>query len=275
MLLISSVLLVISACGGGGVSQVDVDGVAPLPLEPGGAASGLVVSIEVQGGLLPAGQAFRRLPQIAVYDDGTVLMPGAMAAIYPGPAVPAVTAGHVDDDVLVDIVRAAGGNGLVSGSVQDFGQAAVADAGTTTFTVVVDGRTHVTSVYALGVTDEYLAGISPQQRAGRARVTEFVERVTSAVVSAGGAPYVPERYRVLPLAADQLPDPAVEPDTRDWPLPEIALVEGECTAVEGSAAAELGGALEAATEVTRWRTPESTVALAARPVLPHEPGCPA
>ncbi len=66
----------------------------PGPGRLGGAEDGLVLSVEQGGGLLPPGEHFRRLPLTAVYEDGTVLSPGAMVEIYPGPALPAVTEGR-------------------------------------------------------------------------------------------------------------------------------------------------------------------------------------
>ncbi len=106
-------------------------------------------------------------------------------------------------------------------------------------------------------------------------MSAFVDLVSGQITGAEGGSYAPERYRVLPLAPDQEPDPGVTPDTVDWPLPDIVLQEGECAAVEGQQAEELGEALQAATEITRWRAASGqTFVLSACPVLPHEPGCP-
>lgn len=297
-ILTSLMLLVASACGssqdvvsgpgdgagGGDVPAGDLPGSntpGEAPLDPGGVAEGpgpLVVSIERGGGLQTAGAGFRTLPQVAVYEDGTTLSPGAMIAIYPGPALPAVTRGQLGEGVVADLVAAAADAGLLDDTEEDFGDPTVMDAGTTTITVVADGTTYVTGVYALDDTGGELPGITPDQQRARARVGAFVNLVSGTVTGATGAEgkqYDAERYRVLPLALDQEIDPDVAPDTRDWPLPDVVLQEGECTAVEGQQADELGEALQTATEITRWRTaPGETLVLAVRPVLPHEPGCP-
>lgn len=284
MIITGLVLLVAGACGGGqevvtgagGGGDVDNGSEVPRQVRPGGGDGGLVVSVELGGGLLPPGQAFRLLPQAVVYEDGATLSPAATIAIYPGPALPAVTEGRVDEEVVDQLVAAAAGSGLLDGTEKDFGQPTVMDAATTTVTVVVDGQAYVTSVYALGGPTVALPGITADQQRARDRVSEFVDLVSRTVVDAGGGQYVPERYRVLPLVPDQELDPAVEPDTRDWPLPEVDLREGECTPVSGGQADELGEALESASEITHWRTESGeTFTLSVRPVLPHEPDCPA
>lgn len=53
----------------------------------GGGDGGLFVSIEMGGGFVPRGFDFRAPPSAVIYDDGTTLAPGAVIAIYPGPAV--------------------------------------------------------------------------------------------------------------------------------------------------------------------------------------------
>lgn len=187
----------------------------------------------------------------------------------------AVTEGHLDQDGVDQLVAAAGDAGLLDDVDEDFGEPLVADAATTTITVVSDGGPHVTSVYALGATSEELPGITPDQQRARNRVRAFVDLVASRAVGTSGEAYVAERYRLLPLAPDEATDVAVAPDTRDWPFADVALQEGKCVAVAGEQAGELGDVLGSATEITRWRdSTGTTFVLAVRPVLPHEPGCP-
>jgi hypothetical protein len=252
----------------------------PLPGVAGGGEDGLFVSVEVGGGFVPIGFDFRTMPRAVIYDDGTTLSPGAVAAIYPGPAVLPVTEGQVDDEQLRRLVAAATTAGLLDDIEADFGNPPVADAPTTTVTVVVDGEVHVTSVYALGMADESLPGAGlpgadgPQLEA-RERVSQFVDLVSHTVVSAEGDRYVPDRYRVLALPPDQGDDAVVGPDEREWPFPDVALVEGECTSIGGDRAVEFRSAIEAATEITRWRTDAGQLfTLSIRPVFPHEPACP-
>ncbi len=246
----------------------------PAAGRPGGAEDGLVLSVEQGGGLLPPGEHFRRLPLTAVYEDGTVLSPGAMVEIYPGPALPAVTEGSLTPAEIDELLRAAEQAGLADDIEADVGKPTVADAGTTTITVVVDGETRASSVDALGVGPPW-PGISAEQREARERVSGFVDLVSRRVAGAGDGRYVPARFRVLPLAPEPDPDPLVAPDERPWPFPDLVLRQGVCTVVAGEGAAELADALADSTQITRWRTDDGAAfVLAVRPVLPHEPDCP-
>ncbi|MDQ3461510.1 MAG: hypothetical protein M3471_00520 [Actinomycetota bacterium] len=269
--------------------QGDVDGgdggTDPPTPSAGGGEDGLFVSVEMGGGFVPIGSAFRSTPNAVVYADGTSLSSGAVAAIYPGPAVLPLTQGRVDDERLRALVTAAAAAGLLDDVEEDYGNPPVADAPTTTVTVVVNGEVHATSVYALGFESRDPSGEGPSgvgfpgvegpQLDARDRVAEFVDLVSSSVSRAEGDPYVPDRYRVLPLAPGQDPDPVVEADEQPWPFPDVPLVEGECTAITGDRAVEFRDVVEVASEITRWRTDAGqTYALAVRPVLPHEPDCP-
>lgn len=268
---------VVGACGG---DQQVVSGGTDDPSPPasdrlGHGQAELLLSVEVSGGFLPSGMAFRAVPTAVVYGDGTTLSPGATMAIYPGPAVPPVTRGTLGEDDLQRLLSAADEAGLLDDAEDNFGQPSVADAATTTVRVVVDGEAHVTSAYALHTGPTPLPGVSPPQQQARERVAGYVDLVTQAIVAAEGEPYVPDRYRVLPLAPDPSVDPAVPPDEQPWPFADVDLREGECTVVSGDRAVELGNALRSATEITRWRTAsDETFVLSARPVLPHEPDCP-
>ncbi len=275
-----TVLLLAGACGSDqqvvtGGSADDAAAGSDVPARPEGQRADLVVSVELDGSLRAPAQSFRNVPLAAVYENGTILAPGATVAIYPGPALPAVTEGHVENDVVNQLMAAAGEAGLLDDIDEDFGEPTITHAATTTITVVDDGEAHVTTVYALDSVGVGVAGLTPGQRQARDRVGDFVDLVSRTALDPAGEQYVAERYRLLPLVPDEEVDLAVEADTRDWPLPGVALQEGECTAVSGQQADELRGALGSATEITRWRTASSQVfVLSVRPVLPHEPGCP-
>ncbi|CAN5636836.1 hypothetical protein BH20ACT1_BH20ACT1_09410 [soil metagenome] len=267
---------VVTGSGGGGDSDGRTDPSPSRPDRPAGAENALVVSVEVGGGFLMPGDSFRRVPQAAVYDDGTALSPGATIAIYPAPALPDVTEGRLGPDEVNELLAAAERAGLLDETEKDFGNPSIADAGTTTITVVVDGSDHVTSVYALGGTGDDLPGITVEQQQAHQRVAEFVDLVSRSVAGAGGDRYLPERYRVLPLAPETEPDPAVAPDEREWSFPDLALQEGVGTPVPAERAAEFADALAPATQITRWRTDAGdTFVLAVGVVFPHEPDCPA
>jgi hypothetical protein len=267
---------VVTGSGGGDDPDARTDPSPSRPDRPEAGESGLVVSVEIGGGFLMPGDNFRTVPQAAVYEDGTALSPGATIAIYPAPALPAVSEGTLNDSEIAELVTAAGRAGLLDDTDVDFGEPPVADAGTTTITVIVDGEAHVTSVYALGGTGDDLPGLTFEEQQARQRVAEFVDLVSRSLAGAGGDRYLPERYRVLPLAPETEPDPAVAPDEREWPFLDLALREGVCIPVPAERAAELADALAPATQITRWRTDAGdTFVLAVGAVFPHEPDCPA
>ncbi|MGK2928494.1 MAG: hypothetical protein ACSLFO_02850 [Acidimicrobiales bacterium] len=264
-----------TACGDDDEPVVAGDegnGNAPADDEPGGGDDALFVSVERGGGFVPVGHDFRSLPSAVIYEDGRTFSPGAVMEIYPGPAVHPVFDGEISDERMRDVVGAAEDAGLLDETPPDFGETLIADAGTTTITVVVGGETHVTSVYALTEGGDTLPGMEPEHDEARGRVSDFVGLVTSTV--AEGDEYVPDRYRLLPLPPEEIPAGGVEPDERDWPFADVTLTERECLAVTDGRADTLRDALQDATEITRWRTEAATVVLVVRPLLPHEPDCP-
>lgn len=243
---------------------------------PGGGTGPLFVSIEVGGGFVPVGHDFRTLPQAVVYADGTSFSPGAVATIYPGPPVLPVIQGQLSEDQLAEIVEAAGHAGLLGGEHLDAGDPSIADAAITTITIVVGGEEHVTSVYALGGTGHPgdAPGITPEQQATRQAVQGFVDHVSSQVTEAESGRYEPDRYRVLPLEPQPI-RAEVEANEVRWPLEDVELEAGSCTAVAGSQAEVLRSALDTASKITRWRTSSGRMfSLVVRVVLPHEPDCP-
>ncbi len=191
-----------AACGDDDEPLVagDEGGDAPAVGEPDGRDDALFVSVEHAGGFVAVGHDFRSLPSAVIYEDGRTFSPGAVMEIYPGPAVHAVIEGEVGEEQMQTIVDAADEAGLLDESPPDFGETLIADAGTTTITVVVGDETHVTSVYALTEGGDTLPGMETEHDDARARVSAFVDLVTSTVTQGeGGDQYVPERYRVLPL----------------------------------------------------------------------------
>lgn len=242
----------------------------------GGGDGPLFVSVERGGGFAPVGFDFRSVPASVVYDDGTTFAPGVTTAVFPGPPVLPVFEGSVGDDELRALAQAAADAGLLGGGALDFGDTLIADASTTTITVVVGGEAHVTSVYALDEADATLPGMDSTTSEAKERVAAFVDLVSRTVSEAGGDVYDPQRYRVLALPADQPGGAGVAAEERDWPFPDLPLAERTCTAITGERAEIFEQSLEGTTEATGWRSDSGEVfTLAVRPVLPNEPDCPA
>lgn len=280
-LLAAALLAVLPAACGDDGEETSTDGDADggpraVTGTPGGTDSGLFVEIVVGGGFVPMGFDFRNLPTAAVYADGRVFAPGATTLQFPGPAVLPVFTGQLEPGAVEDLLAAAAGAGLLDDEVPDYGgqgDLPIADAATTRVTVVVDGEEHVVEAYAL----EFADGLPPATAEARAALADFVAAVNEAALGAQD-PFDPDRYRVLatsPSDPSAVEPGSPQPNVVDWPagLPEP--VEGECTGLTGDAAAAFEAALAAANEQTQWRVGERTFGLFARPVLPHEPDCPA
>ena len=272
------------ACGDDDDTDVGAgtdDGPPAVDGSPGGGDNGLFIEIAFVGGFVPSDFAFRNLPNVVVYDDGTVLAPGAVPAIFPGPAVMPVFTGQVDDDVLDELLAAAAEAGMVGATpdVGEQGDLPIADAASTRVTVVVDGDERVVEAYALaevGGTDIGQTGLDESQVAARAALGELVATVTDAVTPVAEEPVTPERYRVMaapPLDPASV-EPGLEPNVVDWPTTIDPPPEGVCVAVTGDDVAAFAAALERANEQTQWTAGDRTFSLAVRIVLPHEPDCP-
>jgi hypothetical protein len=243
----------------------------------------LVVSVEVVGAFTTAEMSFQMLPSVVVYGDGTRLSPGAQIAIYPGPALPAVQQDQLSEEDVATIVDAAREAGLDTTDV-DYGEPPVADAGDTVVTVTIDGETYTHTATALGLVDEPggvdLGGsvLTDDQVANRAALAGFVDMVSSIPVGEGEL-YEAERYRlwVQPAAAvdtGRVDEDNIEPRTVEWTVDDVVLVASDCLPVEGDPAAEVGALLADADTLTRFDDGDTTLAVVARPVLPHEPTCP-
>jgi hypothetical protein len=248
----------------------------------------VVLRLAYEGGFVPLEWTFASVPAFTLYGDGTVVVPGAQAAIYPGPALPAVFSRQVDEDGVQALLERAldaglGREDLVLG---DTGDVAIADASTAVFTLTVDGRTTTASAYALGLEeDEAFPGLPEDQ----ARTRRALARLAADLGDlrwlhdgsvAGEEPWDGEAARLLvrPYRGDpELPQPLVA-----WPL-DVRLAdagepvgwdpEARCVVVDGDAWRRLLAEARDATALTPWRDGGRRWSIAIRPLLPDEPGC--
>jgi hypothetical protein len=281
-------LALVAACGDdadeAGTDTTDGTGAAdggdePAPTvpdgaEPGGLPGEVFLQIEHVGGFVPVGADFQSVPSVTVYADGTVVVPGATIAIFPGPAVAPLAIGALDDEDLDELLGAVASAGLLAEVPPDPGEnQLVADAATTRITVVVDGRDTVVEAYALDIpVPDDAPGIDDDQRAVRERLVELVATVSDAATTRATDLYEPTGYRVLALEPFET-DPSIEPDELTWPAEGPQPVLDECVAITGDAAAAVAQLVAGATEITRWTVGAEQVTLRVRPMLPHEDGC--
>jgi hypothetical protein len=259
----------LAACGDDGDSTATTgDG------GTGGAASDLVVQVTVGGGFVPVDAALSTVPTVTVLADGTVLTPGIVTMIYPGPAVSPIQEAHVDPADVDALVAKARELGLLDGPL-DFGQPAISDAPTTSVTIVADGVRHTHDAYALSMGDGAgSAGVDATAAANRTALAELV--AAAQALGVGDAEWEPDAYAVT-VIGPATPDPSqpARPAV-DWPLATAPATTGDyaCTVVDGADAATLGAALASADQATPWVIGGVEYDLAFRPLVPGDPGCP-
>lgn len=264
---------------------------------PAASSDAPVLRVEDVGGLTTASTSLARVPAVSVYADGRVvaLVPDP-AADGPPPALPPLVSRDVGEASVAALVALATDAGI--GDDADVGRPALADATSTRFSVVVDGETRSTEVYALreaappsdpawsnglGGGTGFDDGLTDDQRDARATLLELRAALTDVEATLGpeaAGPATPYRPAAMAVLAEPLP-PTREDDEGDplpWPGPAlrgaaVGTAQASCVLVDGAA---LGPALDAAAgaEARRpWSWEGARWALAFRPLLPDETGC--
>ena len=251
-----------------------------------GGAGDLLLRISNEGGFLPPEYTLTATPSLSLLGDGTVVTPGAQIEIYPGPALPPLVATPITEEGIQAVLRAALDAGLDQDrDYTDLGSVGIADAGTTVFTLTIDGTTHVTRIYALGELGQQPPGMSDQEFSARTRLLGFQTsmqdlRHTLPAGSVGDdAMFTPSGLRLF--VSDYRSEQGLPQEAVDWPLAtplsgfgEAATAAGfRCGAVTGE---DLDAVLPLATranQLTPWRSEGVNYSIAFRPLLPDESGC--
>jgi hypothetical protein len=213
----------------------------------------------------------RQIPSVTVLGDGSVITPGAVAAIYPGPAIAPLLVGHISPARIRQLVADARRLGLLAGTL-DFGRSGIADAGTTTVRIGDGTRVvAVQSAYALGY-DTSDVGLTAPQRAARRALQSFVNELHS--LPAGERAFSPQAVAVFTFTG-AIPSPA-QPAQR-WPIATLPAPGGRsevgCVVVKGAEVVPLLAVLAQANENTPWRVGARTMSLGFRPLVPGDAGC--
>jgi len=268
---------VIAGCGGDEQEATGHD-------HPTGATD-LVVRASVGGGLVPVDFAVGQLPAVSVYGDGTVVVPGAIIEIYPGPALPSVQTFTISEDALQFLLGEAERAGLL-GPQLDYGMPPIADAATTTFTVVTGGERHDVAVYALGTEGTISAGpldLTEEQQARRRAASDFATvlfgletYLAGSQVVEGSSDYAPSAMAVYATGYEGSPD--LPQPTRAWPAGSLQGGEPAgagftCRVVDGDALASALPAIREANQLTPWTVDGAEYHLVFRPLLPDETSC--
>jgi hypothetical protein len=255
------------------------------PTSPNGSDQ-LVLRIEEVGGFVPIQYNLSRLPTMSLYGDGLVVIPGAQIDIYPGPALPALAQERLSSDAIPLVIQAAMDAGLDKD--RDLMTMTVSDVPTTVFTLTVDGQTHTTQVYGLGMDHGQTPpdGMSQEEFQARKDLAAFEAEATDlswlpvgSVTDEGM--YQPTALRIY--SSTYQPDPQLTETPIAWPLtPGLDLFgasmqnapEGtRCAAVAGDAATTLLPLAQQANQLTPWTSEGTQYGLLFRPLLPDESGC--
>lgn len=280
LVLLTPVLLVVALSVGAGVAASHPQQAAIS--HPTGAAK-VVLRVSSGGGFVPVQFNLRAMPSFTLYGNGTVIVPGPVIQIYPGPAVTPLVRSKLSERQVQALLLRARRAGLLGPRAIDYGDmgtVGISDAPTTTLIVNAAGRHIKRQAYALGITTQS-GRLTPAQAKARQALARFIARLPQGVSGASYAPHAIAAY-VGPFRGQ------AQPGGRRvvWPLesnlatagkPVSSGLEYRCILVGGAGAKKLTAALRKANELSRWiARPGATVAyqLVARPLLPDERRCP-
>jgi len=241
-------------------------------------ADRLVLRIDQGGGFINPQVTISQIPLISLFGDGLLITPGAQAEIYPGPALPTVVQERLTPDAIQRVLIAARDAGLF----ESRHLSGVPDTGTTTFTVVANGQTTVTTMGGLGMSASGSSDDQARQelQAFEAKVMDLGWLPPGSISDQGT--YRPTALRVY--VSEYQPSQGLHETPVAWPLdPPLAtfgdpvaqggLMGTRCGAVTGSDLGTLLPLAEKANELTPWTSGGARYALRFRPLLPDESGC--
>jgi hypothetical protein len=299
-----AVLLLLAACssaGGTPATSPSPSGAPSVPPpssgdgieHPGGDEAILVVSSA--GGFVPLEFIATAMPSFVMLGDGRVIVQGAVPAIFPGPALPALQTRTLTPEGIQTVLEAVEQTGLFTTDLELRGaQAMVADAADTVFTLNAAGREVTITVYALGFLApdmEPPPGVSSAEVEAHRLLTalnDALATIDTAVPADqwetdGWRPHEAEALRLYARDATGEPvDEGIPEDVRDWPIAdedpstigeEVVLFGNgtRCVALEGETAATWWTDLGEASQVTRWTTDGADRwSVLVRPLLPYE-----
>jgi hypothetical protein len=245
-------------------------------------ATDVVLRVSSGGGFVAPQTNLRALPAFTLYGDGTVIVPGAVIQIYPGPAVYPLVRSKLNERQVQALLRRAKQVGLLARGAIDYGDMGaigVADAPTTTLLVNAGGRHLKRQAYALGIATGG-GRLSAEQISARRALARFIAKLPQGV---SGAQYTPRAIAVYVGPFRGEAQPGAAPIV--WPLKSDLATAGKrvssgvdyrCISVSGEAAGTLLATLRKANEQSQWTARSNTnrtYQLIARPLLPDQRDC--
>lgn len=245
-------------------------------------ATDVVVRVSSGGGFVPVQVNLRALPSFTLYGDGTVVVPGVVIQVYPGPAIYPLVRSRLSEPQVQALLRRAQAAGLLTrGAIAygDMGAVGVSDMPTTTLIINARGRHIQRSAYALGAT-RAAGRLSPAQVEARRALSRFIAHLPHGLA---GKPFVPHAIAVYagPFHASG------QPGARGvrWPLASNLATAGtrpasaggyRCITARGRAVKTLLATLRGANEASPWISgagAKQRYQVIARPLLPDERDC--
>jgi hypothetical protein len=225
------------------------------------------------------------LPILSLYGDGTLIQPGAQIAIYPGPALPAISSRTIAEAGIQSILREA--LDAVEGvpdHLNDLYSMQIADATSTVITVNAAGVERTVSVYALAEAPERPEGMPDDVYEARQRLSRLVTKLGNlepwlpAASLGAETAYQSQAARVFVSDYRKVDDLHQEPIA--WPTGSLARF-GEPTQPTGYRCGTLSGdgwdivrqEASRANQLTPWTDAGERFSVLFRPLLPDESGC--
>jgi hypothetical protein len=243
----------------------------------------VVLRVSSGGGFVTPQTNLRALPSFTLYGDGTVIVPGPIIQIYPGPALYPLVRSKLDERAVQALLQRARLAGLLAPRAIDYGgmgAVGVSDMPTTTLLVNAAGKRFKRQAYALGATAQG-GRLSPAQARARRALQQFIAGLPHGAPGTVSRPHAIAVY-VTPFRGQAQPGAA----PIVWPLKSNLATAGNpvssglgyrCISVGGKDARTLLATLRKANEQSRWTARAGAKAayqLIARPLLPDERGCP-
>jgi hypothetical protein len=244
-------------------------------------ANAVVVRVSTGGGFVPVQVNLRALPSFTLYGDGTVVVPGPVIQIYPGPAISPLVRSRLSERQVQALLQRAQAAGLLARRAigyGDMGAVGVSDMPTTTLIVNARGRHVVRSAYALGAKGS--GRLSPAQGRARRALVSFIAQLPQGLEGAISAPHAIAVY-VAPYEGK----PQTGARRVRWPLASNLATAGKrpsngfqyrCITVRGNAVTTLLATLRKANEQSQWIAHAGAARsfqVVAVPLLPDQRDC--
>ena len=272
--------LLLAACTGAGAT-------GSIPARTYNVATGpdqLVLRITNGGGLVPIEYTLTNAPWFALYGDGLIVIQGPVDATCPLPLLPNLRQMRVTPAEIQKIVAAADGVGLLGPDAR-FDATGIFDAGTTTFTTIVDGKTHTIGAYALGygvtVADAAMAEARKKLSGFEGDLGDLAGFLSRDISDAKA--YDAAAMRVFARPADSSAQTGTTRQILAWPLIVDPGSAGEatntpairCQVLSGSDLDAFVAVAKTANTQTVWTYGINSYSVLVRPLYPDETGCPA